>query len=445
MTDHGQVEIRNRGDGPEQSGALYFLTNRMNLNTVLAARLVAPRESYQKYYADLLDLCPGWVPLLAAPPSAALLDSVDAERGSGGAALIEFPADALHTSGAVGAVVFARGVALASATAIHLPSERSLREHRARRYGNIHPHDELLRVTPELFTGDQVDAVVEAPEGRGLADWTRLDRVRGAMNAVVTAASTPEELALAAALLGAPDLSAKRLGRTWPALDDTAPENGSGVSSADSLTFQVIYHVLLETDATSRWVPEEIVDRVARDMSGLLPAPESVALVTRNLERVRELVRAEAAFEPFRDTGSALSSAKALILLLLRPDLSELLSWPAEVTGADGTTRTLAAAMAGRLRGLSRESVGVRTVVFDDLTARWATRVASDPNALLGSVTVRSDGQRTSLMVDGISIRTVDGQLEAPTEAGSSENVEPHEVVDASAPKRNRDAGSGRI
>ena len=43
---------------------LYFLTNRMNLNGILSSRLVAPRESFQKYYTDLLQQTPGWVPLL---------------------------------------------------------------------------------------------------------------------------------------------------------------------------------------------------------------------------------------------------------------------------------------------------------------------------------------------------------------------------------------------
>ena len=45
--------------------SLYFLTNRMNLNGVLSSRLVAPRESFQKYYADLLQQ----TPRLGAPPS----------------------------------------------------------------------------------------------------------------------------------------------------------------------------------------------------------------------------------------------------------------------------------------------------------------------------------------------------------------------------------------
>ncbi|BBO91021.1 hypothetical protein [Desulfosarcina ovata] len=57
-----------------------FLTNQMNLQMMLAAGLLMSREGFgDKYYRDLLDDCPGWIPLFPNTAPRALVDRVVAE------------------------------------------------------------------------------------------------------------------------------------------------------------------------------------------------------------------------------------------------------------------------------------------------------------------------------------------------------------------------------
>ena len=57
-----------------------FLTNQMNLKMILASGLFMPREGFgDKYYSDLLDDCPGWIPIFPNTVPRTLVDRVVAE------------------------------------------------------------------------------------------------------------------------------------------------------------------------------------------------------------------------------------------------------------------------------------------------------------------------------------------------------------------------------
>jgi hypothetical protein len=390
---------------------LYFLTNRMNLNGVLSSRLVAPRDSFGKYYADLLDRCPGWVPLLTQPPGQDLVDAVLAERGAGAPVIIEFPPSVAGTQRLDVRVVYVPAVALADAIAIHFREERDLREHRARGYGNVHPHDDLLRVTPALFAGATSTASTIAAPGRAASvDWQRVDRIRGAVNAAVAAAGSGEQLAMAAAFLGAVKLPATMPlpdWMSWHELDDHGSPDDRirpDQSVADHVVFHAAYDALGKCDATESWSPNAVLDEVAAGIqtSGL-PA-DLLEAVLQNLQRVRSIVDVEVDFEPFRPNARALVGAKSLLLVLLRPDLGELIAWPQQETGADDATHVTAAVLAGRLRGLSRETTHVRTVALDDLTAAWAIRIAHGEAVGLGHVQFTANTRATALEVNGAEL-----------------------------------------
>lgn len=397
---------------PPCEARLFFLTNRMNLNGILSSRVLAPRESFSKYYADLLARCPGWVPLLTAPPSRALIEEVLQEKGAGTPVLIEFPLSVLHAAPTDEPVVYVRALPIASATAIHFRERKALREYKARGYSNVHPHDDLLQVTPELFVSDQaVDQPIVAPADSPATDWQRIDRVRGAVNAALAASDSGESLAIAAALLGAGKLTEWVTvpgWLTWDALADptTLSSTGSDAEAADRLTFQAAYRVLGERDAAEAWSPSEVLDTVVASVIAQRPTAAVGTIIERNLQRVRELVNVEREFEPFRDTGNALVAAKALLLTLLRPDLAQLIEWPAEETGADHLTRVAAAVLAGRLRGLARESVALRSLALDDITGQWAVHIANGADGPIGVVDFVADEAQTSVLVNGCEIRS---------------------------------------
>lgn len=392
---------------------LYFLTNRMNLNGILGARLVAPRESFQKYYTDLLQQTPGWVPLLRDAPTRAQIDAVTSERGAGAPVLVEFPPDILGKVKSGAPIVYASAVALSEAVAIHFPSERDLREHRARGYSNVHPHDQLLRVTPELFDSSASQVITLSPTGPAPAvDWRRIDRIRGAINAAFASVSSGEQLVLAAALVGATKLPAAVSVPAWfgwfdlddHAAHDTRPELDN--TRPDHVGFRAAYDVLGDRDVSEAWSPNEVLDAVESRVREAGLADHASDAMVRNLRRVRSIVNVEVDFEPFRPSARALVSAKALLLVLLRPELDQLLGWSDEETGADDSTRIVAAVLAGRLRGLSRESTELRSLGLDDLTAAWAVRVAGGGPALLGKAKLLANSRGTSLKIDGVEVAT---------------------------------------
>lgn len=385
MSVDGQLGLPDVEPEASDDRPLYFLTNRMNLNSILGSRLIAPVESFTKYYADLLAAAPGWVPLLKGPPSRAHLDRVTGERGSGSPVLIELPHEisSLQDQRSTDDIVYEPAIRLADATTIHLPDEKARREHRAREYANIHPHDDLLKVTPKLFSGDGVDALVTPPGPAQSPDWQRIDRIRGALNAVASFSSSSGLRRLASSVLEPGSGEAGEDLPSWLTVDRLVDLPGRSTlveSDPDAATFAVAYDVFADSDTAQSWSPVAVLDEVRARVAAVPLKEEDQALVVRNLQRVEQLVNAEVEFQPFRDTSSALTSAKALILVLLRPDLADLLSWPREQTGADDVTALAAAVLAGRLRGLASESTALRDVDFDDLTAEWAVPAATDPD-----------------------------------------------------------------
>lgn len=395
----------------DTSTALYFLTNRMNLNGVLSSRLVAPRESFGKYYADLLDRCPGWVPLLTQPPGQDLIDAVLAERGAGAPVIIEFPLSVAGEQPLDVPVVYVPAVGLAEAIAIHLREERDVREHGARGYSNVHPHEDLLKVSAAQFAGaSSAGSIIAAPPEAASIDWQRIDRIRGAVNAAVAAAGSGEELAVAAAFLGAEKFPATVTLPEWVSWrelnDHGAPDDriGPDQSLADHVGFRAVYDALGRCDATEAWSPNAILDEVATGIRASGLPTDLLDAVMRNLQRVRSIVNVEVDFEPFRPNARAMVSAKSLLLVLLRPDLGELLAWPQHDTGADDATRVTAAVLAGRLRGLSREAIHLRSIALDDLTAAWAVEVAHGKAVALSGVQFTANARGTALKVDGVEL-----------------------------------------
>lgn len=400
-------------DAPTVPPVLYFLTNRMNLNGILGSRVVAPRESYGKYYSDLLERAPGWVPLLTQRPSAALIQLVTAERGAGGPVLIELAPDGVEGLKHDGAVVYVSAVALSKAVAIHLHDERELREHRVRAYSNIYPHEGLLRVSPELFAGAPSSmAELKPPTRDRTFSWRRIDRIRGAMNAALASVQSGEQLSIVAGFLGASHSSTEFLLPEWVSTteiddhDQTVPRDAANTNSPDHALFSAAYSALGDQDAAEAWSPNAVLDAVTSNVLALELTEQASGKIARNLQRVRAIVNVEADFEPFRPTDQALVSAQALLLVLLRPDLQQLLAWPATETAADDLTRTTAALLAGRLRGLAREATEVRSVEFDDITAEWAVRAAQGQAGPIGNVHLAMNSRGTTLSLDGIELAT---------------------------------------
>src|SRR5690349_11007385 len=113
------------------SSSRFVLTNRMNLNGMLSSRVIGPRQSFGKYYQDLLQLTDGYIPFLSSPPAEDCIDYVSAKAPTG-PALLELADPPPYHDNTV--VQLAHAIPFSQVTAIHLPDDRALREHLARRY-----------------------------------------------------------------------------------------------------------------------------------------------------------------------------------------------------------------------------------------------------------------------------------------------------------------------
>jgi hypothetical protein len=410
---------------PVDRGTCFVLTNRMNLNGILSSRIVGPRGAYAKYYRDLLELTDGRVAVLHGAPSPELVQYVS-EKVRTGPALLELAAGSKKGQSTdpsdTALVEFADAIPLCDIAAIHLPNESSLREHLARHYNNVHPHEDLLRVSPELFNGPVARADVEEAassssnlqDERMAVDWQRLDRVRGAMNAAVLAATTPGTLKLAQGLL--PDSDASHwLGAFLR--DDERPES---TATADDLLLMAVADVLVATDVRQAWDPASILSQIKSRLEATPSAGPHLELIAANIATVANVLDGTREFTPFRRTSRGLVSAKALLLILLRQELSELLAWPASETGADPSTCQLAALFAGLLRGLSRESVSFRNEALDDVTAVWvctfATGHPSQGSRARPRVLVEDTDAETRLLLGGEVLKGVPADVPGPAQ-----------------------------
>lgn len=409
-----------KAGGSDPGHGLYYLTNRLNLNGILSSRIISPRDSYQKYYLDLLDRSRGWVPLLTKPPSRDLIDAVTEERGAGAPVLIELPR---IIDGLVGSlendVVFVAAVPLSQATAIHFRDQKTLREHRARNFSNVHPHDDLVRVTPHLFAGPGSLTWRDTPAGAAVVDWRGIDRLRGALSGAVASARSGEQLAIAAAALGASEIQDGAEAPGWLRLNYLPfPPRGEpdlSPGNADAVVFRSICAVLSATDTTDAWNRRDVLDAIQTEVFAAPRLTETDrALIARDLALIRAVVDVERDFEPFKATGDRLTSTSALLLVMLRPELAELLDWSERETGADDATQVVAGIFAGCLRGLARENYQLRSAVFDDLTAAWAANLVLGTGDSFPDVKLRASDRRTELVVEGQVLRAAPPLLPDP-------------------------------
>lgn len=403
-----QTAKKDRVDSPAM-----FLTNRFNLLTSLGARLIQPQSGYRKYRPDTLTQTPGEVPIVDGPPSRSMIEEMESGRNAFPVLVELGDLDGLQVTRADGLGRTVVGsVPLRRATAIHVPDEQSLREHRARPYNNIYPHDDLLRVTPELFAAE-VDRTTWSTSREPVPeqDWFRIDRLRGAVNSMRASASSPRTLEAVARVLGADETTAAAKTAT-PWLDgllDPTSQKGKG---AEDILFSAVMTVLMRTDTQEDWSPRSVLDEVQKQ--ALEKAPKrAAATLQKNIEHARTVLIGEKEFTPYKSGSTGLTTAKALLLVLLRENLESLLNWSPIETGADDITMQTAAVYAGALRGLLREDTALRDKDFDDLTAEWAAlgQVALQH----ATVTFETNENRSVLAVNGDVVRDIPAPPPSPS------------------------------
>lgn len=428
---------------PMVSSPILFLTNRHNLLEILASGVIAPRAAFEKYYDDLLALAPGRVPLLRGPVTREACEVVSGEDetafpvalelDSGKLAASTFPsfggqgsASKLASSQAL-AWAPAGAIPLAAVVRLHFRSETERREHERRQYENVPDVSIPSEVSPGLFNlNDSGTAGLRAWLGQvaadttmGAAEYTRVDRLTGATCMVAAAAPARPEVFRALATLFTTSVSdapqPKKRGKKdkemaaavgAAALPDWIMSvwRGGGAQPTDleSRLFRAALKVFSGISRASGWRPVEALAAIDAEVRTEKLNKAEDAEIARTTDHIRAILRNVRDLKPFRP-DSGLDVAKALLMVLLRPEPARLLAWPRADIGASEAVFVTAAALSGALAGYKRLPANLREGELHGLLSERIALVLS-----------RSSGAAwpgTGFMTSALEVVEEEGQL----------------------------------
>jgi hypothetical protein len=435
-------------------GEPYLLTNRYNLLQMLGSQLLEPVEAFSKYYRDLLEQCPGRLPLIGQPFPADLVALVSSEDPTAFPVAIEVDpavlgpetptADLVNSSmndGSTLAWAPAGVIPIDRVKAIHFRTEGELDEHRVRDYENVRHASDRYRVTPDLFGshGQGAASLTEwlrslpAPAEQVSPDGVPGDRLGGAL-ALMAAQCPPLEAAietLRRCIEAAPSRKGKRPYADWMvAVIQGSTSRRPGV---DEILFAVALRTFAHADTAQSWRGADVLSSIWNVVGSRLEADDRDRL-GQHFARMKEIIRSERPFERLRPHGPP--AEKGLLLALLRPDPVRLAAWGSDETGAEWPETLTAAALVGALKGRQRIPVELRDREIDALlaareAAAWNTSARStillepvppvryDNRSLGGADRVRLTVGRSTLMT--WDVRAL-GQFEPDQEGTALEN-----------------------
>jgi len=360
-------------------------TNRFNLVAIQAGRLIRPLQGYRKYYSDVLDLKPGYVPLLRKLPAKDVFDYCARETPQAWPVLLELDIpeianDAIATAGMIPA---------SRIIAVHCRTSRELEEIRQHEYENTAGYALPFQASPHLFsdeTGERMDLntlrkelsrlpAVMADSG---AAMTAADRLTGGLLAL--ADHGPREAHFAQTLLTMASTG-------WPddeMLDELAVLAGVLAGNPAQTTEERILHAIIDISLRleeSQFVPASFINvlmeqysrRYAADQTGL-----------KLLSRTRNIVRDPTSSPPRQ--GSGWPVAYGLLIQLLYRTLDRITGpAPAEALQPDRGALNIARFIAGLTRGRQRLDSRYRALTLDLQAAEAeATALSNQTNWLSG-------------------------------------------------------------
>ncbi len=425
----------------EPVGPVVFLTNRYNLLDFLSSGMIVPQDAIPKYYQDLLALVPGRIPLLSGTVDQSLVDVVTSEGSTAYPVLLEIDPEAVDLVGAPGLPGWAikslrdqdtqlwapsGAIPLSAVRRTHFRSQKELDEYIAREYENV-PDVIAPTVSPGFFGEGAVklDELVSflrtvGPRDGGLVaalDWA--DRIAGARLGAI--AGAPANVTLLrdvlrpiAPLAGRRSKKSLRQRFRLPArptdrhseqpllpdylcaaLADRSPDD----PDAEGMLFSAAVDVLSGVDRASSWRPIDVVQAVESILEENAPPTVDAVVLKGSLRAIKGILRNELDFGPSDDTG--LRSAKALLMVLLRPSVEALLDWPSDESGADDTVQIAACTLAGLLRGRKRLPLAIRPLGLDSYLTSLIVRQLADDG--LSDVRI-ADGDEATVDEDDNSV-----------------------------------------
>lgn len=355
--------------GRAQADSVFLLTNRHNMLGMFARDLVVPVGGLEprRYRRDLLELCPGRLPLSRRGVDTAFAEAVSSDGGESYPVLIEvtgIPADAgpqLHDLWIAPVGV----LPITNVVAVHLRTTQEIDEIRVRSFSNVDAASIPYRMSPELFDtpGPGIDEVTSwlsalpPVENCGAGIFRAADAVAGAVS-VVTAHAGALGIEAVTLLEFLNDLTSS--GATDPCTPQWLTGWIARLVWSDGPP-SALDQRLLRPVVTALVAHDPLEDIVASDFLAELRAEvrtDGPGSPDRNLERVLQVVRGEQTFTGLRPEGSVVT--KALLLFLLRPTVDGTISWGSEDVGASAGVLMLTYCFAGLTAGLRNLDTGLR-------------------------------------------------------------------------------------
>lgn len=351
--------------GQESVSQRWLPTNRYNLVAIQASRLVRPLQGYRKYYADILDLKPGYVPLLREPPAEDILDYCSRETPQAWPVLLELGLPELEKE----AIATTGMIPASRIIAVHCRSTGELEEIRQHEYENTAGSSLPFQVSPHLFGGDArsrmnlatlMEALTQLPDvmtDSGAA-MTSADRLTGGLLAL--ADHGPRESRFARTLL-------TTAGAEWPA--DEMPDEltalagvlaGHPPQTTEERILHAIIDITLRADE-SQLVPASFIDILVEQYGQSYDADQ---IGLKLLNRTRNIVRDPTGSPPRQSRGWPV--AYGLLVQLLYRTLDRI-TGPAPVNALqpDRGALNIARFVAGLTRGRQRLDSRYRAQALD--------------------------------------------------------------------------------
>ena len=372
--------------------SLYYVTNQLNLREIINGGFIGSVFSFDnKYYEDLLNIAPGYIPFLNASmissaskkvsvmktahlhPVVLELDAKDLKKGADH--IYSHSDEPRH----ILCVVLSRPVSMCEIKAIHFISAEDLEETRLREWGEIIQPLDLYHLSPQLF--NSVDDSTKLYEWLSSLppvnypsknDFMLFDRMAGA----VALCSFQKEFGLSLTedltLLMKPSVQKHTVTLPkWlaegihPSTFSLGKRNVDEERALFTAALSVLYRQNLDTVGTSI----DIALETGRQIENMKLSPDKTLSIKKNLERMRAYIRNERDLVP-SPAKPGFEVSKALTLFLMRWEYDELIHWSPEETGATEAVMMTALAFAGAAAGFKNISSQYRTTTTDELISQ---------------------------------------------------------------------------
>lgn len=381
---------------------------RWDALSMLAAGLLMPAHGLPQPTGRLACAAPGLLPLTRGPVPESWLAATP-EEDEATPVLFELgmepdAAPPLSTDD-LGLMVVPAVVPLSCVSCLHFRSEREADEFRARRFDTVRPEDANFKVSPDLFKATGPDAhaalawleAVRSPgvQGPQIAD---ADALAGAfiLAATLETTSAPELEVRQHVLSALLAPSAKEQGLEVLVAALTQDAWVGRPADLDRRLLSTSLRVLTSSSTEAKVGSRRLIETIRRTVQDDHNAPE----IDKSLQAIAAILQGKLGLpEPRPDHG--LRSAKALLLLLLRPEPSDTLTWIRE-RPADALAVLGAVLMAGYLTGARSLPLDVKTGPATDPARRVAAdRVNSSHDQPFGPFASNADRDVVMQVTEG--------------------------------------------